>query len=93
MWGWIEIDLHSRALLPPEDRGGGGRVEVDVELLGVVDVVVVVVVVVVESKRFRQIYQSICLVLVVVFVDVFAFECFVSWTKISIYLPCCCCCC
>ena len=39
-------DLHGRALLPPEDRGGGGRVEVDVELLGVVDVVVVVVVVV-----------------------------------------------
>ena len=54
-------DLHGGAFLPPEDRGGGGRVEVDVELLGVVDVVFVVVV---ESKRFRQIYQSICLVVV-----------------------------
>ena len=58
-------DLHGRSFLPPEDRGGGGRVEVDVELLGVVDVVVVVVV---ESMCFRQIYQSLCLVVVVFFV-------------------------
>ena len=41
-------DLHGRTFLPPEDRGGGGRVEVDVELLGVVGVVDVVV----ESKCF-----------------------------------------
>ena len=65
--GRAMYDLHGRALLPPEDRGGGGRVEVDVELLGDVDVVVVVV----ESMCFRQIYQSICLVVVVLFLSMF----------------------